>query len=481
MTLTNQPTHITDYLARNANERGHQIAFFCPGRSITWAELNGESLALGQQILSLVGNGEQRVIGLLMANSWQFIIAYLGILQAGHIVMPIDPNLKKLEVTALLEQTPPVLCLTSPDYVDELPDGSNILMQENFASEYVGPVIEPVRFEASEQIVSLLFTSGTTGKPKVTAYTNKNYLWNIDAVTDLWQWTKKDTLLLSLPLSHWHGLAMGVCGAIKNANTVYMHERFDAEETLKTLASGKISLFMHVPIAYYKLVEFEDYAKYDLSDVRLCVSGSSYLPPKIWHGFKEKYGHEILERYGASEMGLIASNRLDDREPGSVGFVLPDVEVRVEDDGQLAMRSPGLFPGYFNNPEATKKQFTKDGWWQTGDIGVFADDRRIKLVGRIQEKMKKLGYTIYPRDVEWALMKNPDIQEVVVVGVQIPDSLSDDMVYFVVSNLTEQQIRDYCKQNLPSFWRPDKVVFLDEIPKSRAGKPKIQALREMIA
>lgn len=476
------PTHITDYLKRNAELYVNEPAFICPERTLTWVELYAESDALGQQLLARIAdNSSQQVIGLLMANSWQFVVAYLGILQAGHIVMPIDPNLKKLEVTALIEQTPPVLTLTSPAFVDEIPDNSEILMQADFLTSAPNDRIEPLRMPAQDQIVSLLFTSGTTGKPKVTAYTHKNYLWNIDAVTELWQWTKQDTLLLSLPLSHWHGLAMGVCGAIKNANTVYLHERFDAEETLKTLASGNVSLFMHVPIAYFKLVEFEEYAKYDISNVRLCVSGSSYLPPKIWHGFKEKYGHEILERYGASEMGLIASNRLDDREPGSVGFVLPGVDVRVEADGQLAMRSPGLFPGYFNNSEATKKQFTHDGWWLTGDIGVFAENGRIKLVGRIQEKIKKLGYTIYPRDVEWALMKNHDIHEVVVVGVQIPDSLSDDMVYFVVGNLTEQQIRDYCKQNLPSFWRPDIVVFLDEIPKSRAGKPKIQALRELIA
>jgi malonyl-CoA/methylmalonyl-CoA synthetase len=237
---------------------------------------------------------------------------------------------------------------------------------------------------------------------------------------------------------------------------------------------------MHVPIAYFKLVEYADGKQFDISQVRLCISGSSYLPPAIWNSFKEAFGQEILERYGSSETGLIASNTLDVRHPGVVGHVLPGVDVRVEADGQLAMHSPGRFLGYFRNPEATAKNFTADGWWLTGDIGEFNDEGELRLKGRIQEKIKKLGYTVFPRDVEWAVMQNPGVHDVVAIGVQVPESLSDTLVYFVVSDLSEDEITKFCKEHLPGAWRPDRIIKLDEMPKTRSGKPKLAQLRTMI-
>src|SRR5690606_39102346 len=124
--------------------------------------------------------------------------------------------------------------------------------------------------------------SGTTGKPKITAYSHSNHLWNTVAVSDLWQWTTEDSILLSLPLSHWHGLVMGIAGSLYHSNTVYLRSRFDAEDTLHTLSQHPISLFMHVPIAYWKLNQVEDISGYNLNDVRLWISGSSYLPPAVW-------------------------------------------------------------------------------------------------------------------------------------------------------------------------------------------------------
>ena len=475
-----QPTHITDYLAETARKFPDKPAFVCKDRTLTWAELQTESEDMARAILARVPSREQQVVGLLMYNSWQFIVAYLGILRAGHIVLPLDPSFKKLENESITEQVKPVVTVTSNTFLSEIPDGFETILFEGEIPKGAADLTEALRLPAEEQIATLLFTSGTTGKPKVTAYTHANHMWNIGAVADLWKWTADDCILLSLPLSHWHGLVMGVAGAIHRGNTVYLPERFSAEDTVKALASGDISLFMHVPIAYFKLVEYAGERTFDISKVRLCISGSSYLPPAIWEAFKLAFGQEILERYGSSETGLIASNTLDARHPGVVGHVLPGVEVRVESDGQLAMRSPGRFLGYFRNPEATKKNFTADGWWLTGDIGEFNDDGELRLKGRIQEKIKKLGYTVFPRDVEWALMQNPEVHDVVVIGVQVPDALSDTMVYFVVSDLHEQEIIDYSKKNLPGAWRPDRIIKLDEMPKTRSGKPKLRELRTMI-
>ncbi len=273
---------------------------------------------------------------------------------------------------------------------------------------------------------------------------------------------------------------MGIAGALRHGNTVHLHERFNAEATLSALQSGDITLFMHVPIAYFKLVELAGDQQFDISGVRLCISGSSYLPPAIWHDFKRAFGHEILERYGSSETGLIASNTLERRKPGVVGKLLPGVQMRAEPNGELAMHSSGRFLGYFKNHEATHKNTTPDGWWLTGDLGEFDDDGNLILKGRVQEKIKKLGYTVYPRDVEWALLQHDGIRDVVVIGLQDTHSLSDRIAYFTIADIAEADIEAFCKTNLPAAWRPDIIVRLPEIPKTRSGKPQLAKLKTMV-
>ncbi len=145
------------------------------------------------------------------------------------------------------------------------------------------------------------------------------------------------------------------------------------------------------------------------------------------------------------------------------------------------MRSPGLFPGYYNNEEATGKNYTEDGFWLTGDIGEFSNDGHLMLKGRVIEKIKKLGYTVYPRDVEWAVQKLPGIKEIILVGVQDEAQLSDTLVYFIVGNVTEAAVLAHCKANLPAAWRPDAIVFMDELPKNRTGKPIRPKLLQLAA
>lgn len=464
-----QPTHIDDYLAQNARHHGAKPALVFEERSISWSELDQAVTRAARHIQARLQASSPQVVALLLPNSPDFVIAYLGIVRAGHIVLPLDPGYKQLEIDSIMRQIDPALSVTGASNAHMF---KKPLVAADLHAQPPADHAPFVRLPATEQVVSMLFTSGTTGKPKATQYTHANHLWNIDAVSDLWEWTPRDTLLLSLPLSHWHGLVMGLTGALKHGNTIYLQERFYVEDTLKMLSSGKISLFMHVPIAYWKLIQVEDPARYNLEKVRLCVSGSSYLPPRVWHTFKRLFGHEILERYGSSETGLIASNPLHDRKPGSVGMLLPGVVARTQPDGELAMRSPGLFVGYYRNQAATQEKITPDNLWLTGDIGDFEADGRVRLKGRVIEKIKKLGYTVFPRDVEWALMQSPLIHDVVVVGVQDEDAISDTIIYFVVSPASRQEIAGFAKANLPAAWRPDKIIVLDEIPKTRSGKPE---------
>ena len=474
--------HLTDFLEDNAIRLAEKPALIFEDVTLNWQELNDYVQATAKNIAPRLSSTEQQLVSILLSNSWQYVVLYLAILRAGHIVLPLDPTFKKMEIEAICSQMMPALVLTDKDYVELFAPGTTCLLAEDIVTKELPSIqIEYLHLPADKQLATILFTSGTTGKPKAVTYTHANYVWNVEVVKELWQWSKDETLLVSLPLSHWHGIAMGINAGVYHGNTIYLHARFDAEKTLDALASGKISLFQHVPIAYSLIVNYKTDKKYDLSKVRLCVSGSSYLPPAIWHEFKALYAHEILERYGSSEMGLVTSNKLDERLPGSVGYVLPGVDVRVEPDGQLALRSGGVTPGYFGNPEATAKQITHDGYWLTGDVGKYSGKDRLNLVGRIQEKIKKQGYTIYPRDVEWSLLQHTKVKEVFVLGVQKENQLSDTIVYFVVApGMHEDEVRDYAKQEMPASWRPDVITFLDEIPKTRSGKAKFAELKAMV-
>jgi malonyl-CoA/methylmalonyl-CoA synthetase len=239
---------------------------------------------------------------------------------------------------------------------------------------------------------------------------------------------------------------------------------------------------MHVPVAFQKLVDYAPWESINLTKVRLFVSGSSYCPPSLWKKFHSRYNAKILERYGSSETGIICSNLYEQRIPGCAGKPLPGVKMEFlggKIKGEIAVKSPGIFLGYYMNNKANEEKFTKDGFVKTGDIGVLKNGR-IYLRGRIQEKIKKSGYTIYPRDVEWVINRNPKIIDSYVLGKQTK-SVNDEIIYFICKKkITKKGIMRYCEKNMPKYWLPDKVIFLKEIPRTRSGKPKITTLLQTV-
>ncbi len=474
--------HITDYLKNNAERTPDKLALVHEDGEFTWSVLDAKIRDAAALLSERVQNNKQQIVGIMLPNTPEFIITYLAIIHAGHIAMPLDPNFKAMEVQSVIDRMNPVFTVTNADYAKLFRPEDETIHSKNVANApHANDEETYLRLNPKSQAASMLFTSGTTGNPKAVPYTHRNHMWNIEAVTELWDWKSDDTILLSLPLSHWHGLVMALDGALYHGNTIYLQTWFDAETTLRMLSSGKITLFMHVPIAYSKLIAYETSQSFDISKVRLCISGSSFLPPKLWQQFKDRFGHDILERYGANEMGLLASNTLDDRQKGSVGFPLNGVSIQIQPDGQIAMKSDGLFPGYWQNDEATASQRIADGYWLSGDIGEIDDTGRLWLKGRVQEKMKKFGYTVYPRDVEWALMQHSDVNEVVVMSIQQDDELSDVFIYFVVGSIREDAVFEFAKKEMPFFWRPDRVILLEQIPKTgRTSKPAIKELRAMV-
>jgi malonyl-CoA/methylmalonyl-CoA synthetase len=467
---------LTDYLKSHALKNGPGAAIVFEGATLSWAELLDRVEVSSSYILGTVGNKEQQVVSLLLTNSPEFVITYLAIVHAGHIAMPLDPAYKKLELDAIIDQISPVLIITDTRYQGQISSDKAVMVEELLAGKPTS--LKPLRLTPETQVASLTFTSGTTGKPKAAPYTHANHLWNIKVCSQVWGWTAKDSLLICLPLSHWYGLVMGLCGVLYHGNTLYLTQQsFDPEAVLKLMSSGKVSMFTHTPFAYVQLLEVRK--KYDVSGVRLFISGGGPLAPAIWVAFRKRFGAEIVETYGSSETGRIAGNRLDNRREGSPGQILPEVQLKLSADSEVLIKSPGIFPGYYKNPEATKKELDKDGWWHTGDIAEVKDDF-VYLKSRKQERIRKFSYTISPRDVEWALLKCKQIQEVFVMGRQIAGSPNDELVYFIVGDISRSELADFCKTNLLHAWRPDKVIFLDKIPRTTMGKPKITALKEMV-
>lgn len=474
-----KPTHLTDYLEHNAMEYGHKPAIIFEGDSITWKELWQIIQPVSAGLSLQLSSDKQQVVGILLPNSIDFIVAYCSIVYSGHIAMPFDPAYKSLELDNIIEQLPPKLIITNQEYRDKLSrdhQTNAVLISEINSSDDNS---QALRLPADQQIASLTFTSGTTGTPKTVPYTHSNHIWNIDVCSSAWDWTPDDSLLVNVPLSHFNGVVMALSGAIYHGNTIYLHRWFDGQATLEALASGKVSMFNHAASAYVKLVSLPK-AKFDLSKVRLCTSGAAPLPPAVWQEFKDRFGIEIIETYGSSETGRIAGNRLNERRLGSPGKPFDGVKLRLSKEGEVEVKSPGVFPGYYNNLPATRASRTKDGYWRTGDIAQIKNGY-IYLKGRVQERIRRFGYTISPRDVEWAMHQHAAVKDIYVMGRQVQGDPNDELIYFIVTELTDEQIMDYCRANLIFAWRPDKIIRLKELPKTRSGKAKIGELRQMAA
>jgi len=462
----------------HAQQTPDKPAIIFEGRTLSWGELASQVERASRYFIANLESSDQQVVDILLTNSPEFIIAYLAILRAGHIAMPLDPAYKQLELEAIIKQIPPKLIITDERYRDQItsPKAKVVMYDQLLAhAEQAGAAL---RLPADQQIASLTFTSGTTGKPKAVPNTHANHLWNIKVCSEVWQWTASDTMLLTLPLSHWYGLVMGLAGALYHGNTIYLRQQsFNAEEIIEELLSGRISLFTHIPLAYMKILELKGQHR-DLSGVRLLISGGGPLPPAASAEFKKRYGVRIIETYGSSETGRIAANRLDERLSGTPGRLLPGVKLRLNADGELTIKSPGIFPGYYHNPQATRANYSQNGWWNTGDLGELKDGH-VFLKGRKQERIRKFGQTISPRDVEWAMYKNPKIKAIYVMGRQTPGQPNDELIYFVVGDISQQEIRDYCKTDLMYAWRPDKIINLKSLPRTSMGKTKISKLREL--
>jgi malonyl-CoA/methylmalonyl-CoA synthetase len=317
-----------------------------------------------------------------------------------------------------------------------------------------------------------------------------NLLASSESLRVAWRWTADDRLVLALPLFHIHGLGVGLHGTLLAGASAVLLPRFDPDAVLDAVAAHQATLFFGVPTMYARLANCPRLA--ELGRLRLCVAGSAPLPPAIFERLADGSGQRVLERYGMTETGINVSNPYDgERRPGTVGFPLPGVELRLAatrgpggvppttaagaaKSGEIEVRGPNVFGGYWGRPEATAAAFTPDGWFRTGDIGEQDPDGYLRLVGRARDLIITGGLNVYPREVEDVLLEHPAVAEVAVAGVADVEWGEAVTAWVVPARAATPpaaaDLLRFAGERLARFKCPRRVVFVDALPRNALGK-----------
>jgi malonyl-CoA/methylmalonyl-CoA synthetase len=320
--------------------------------------------------------------------------------------------------------------------------------------------------------------------------THGNLLTNATTLIDVWQFTSRDVLLHALPLYHIHGLFVAVHCALLSGACILLQPRFDARTVLTSLQQATV--MMGVPTFYTRLLTDSSLDRAAVSNVRLFVSGSAPLLAETFTAFEQRTGQRILERYGMTETGMIASNPLDgERRAGTVGLPLPDVDVRIVDDsgsvppagevGMVEVRGPNVFKGYWNLPEKTAAEIHDDGYFVTGDLGLFESDGYLRLIGRAKDLIISGGLNVYPKEIEDAIDALDGVVESAVFAIPHPD-LGEAVAAAVTlqpgTQVTPESLIAVLRTQLAAFKTPKRVYVLDELPRNAMSKVQKAVLRE---
>ncbi len=435
------------------------------GMTVTAAELEERTAeAAGRYAAAGLALGDR--ILLSAGPSIDLVVAYVGALRYGLTVVPANTAYTGRELAHVAEDAAPKLAVL--DDPARAPHAELPATGPDLAG-LPAPVTRPDLDQVKPDGVALIvYTSGTTGKPKGAPLTHANLLASAHAVRIAWRWQPDDRLALCLPLFHVHGLGVGLHGTLTTGACAVIMPRFDPA----TLGDASATLFFGVPTMYHRLAESPHLDV--LRPLRLAVSGSAPLPAELHAAIADRCGQRVLERYGMTETIMLVSNPYDgERRPGTVGFPLPGVEVRLEpyEGGvaEIAVRGPNVIAGYLNRADPA---FTDDGWFRTGDLGTLDDDGYLRISGRAKELIISGGYNVYPREVEEVLRAHPAVADAAVVGAPSAE-WGETVVAFVVpaaDGVAEVDLAAWCAERLAPYKRPRQWRWVKAIPRNALGK-----------
>jgi long-chain acyl-CoA synthetase len=459
---------------------------------LSYAELDDASTRLAALLREKGVEAGDRV-GVMLPNVPQFPIAYYGVLRGGGIVVPMNVLLKRREIAFYLEDSGAELLLAWHGFAEEAREGA-----ADAGAELVE--VEPSSFAAllgehepagelaetgEDEIAVLLYTSGTTGKPKGAELTHDNLWRNADVSRrTTCEIAAGDVVLGSLPLFHSFGQTVAMNASLAAGACLTLVPKFDPGEALEAMQRDGVTHFYGVPTMFGALLHHPERERFDTSKLRTCITGGASMPVEVLRGFEDAFGAKVMEGYGLSETSPVAcSNHPDsERKPGSIGTPIEGVEMRVVDEsdepvaqgevGEIAIRGHNVMKGYWQRPEATEEAM-RGGWFHSGDMARVDEDGYFFIVDRKKDLIIRGGYNVYPREVEEVLYEHPKIREAAVLGIP-HDEWGEEIGAAVVpiegEELSADEVSAYVKDRIAAYKYPRVVWFLEDLPKGPTGK-----------
>lgn len=527
--LSYEDKPLYSFLKESAEEFPDKVSIHFQGKELTFREVHESALKFAAYLKSIgLQKGER--VAVMLPNCPQGVISFFGILMAGGVVVQTNPTYTEREleyqmkdsgakmilamdilfprvsavasrtdiehiiVTAIKEYLPFPKNLIYPfiqkkQYgivINVEHEGNHHLFSEIMKRKTTEEVTVPI--DVDNDLALLQYTGGTTGFPKGVMLTHKNLLANTK-MCNAWLYKNKrgeERILAILPFFHVYGMTTVLVLSVMEGNTMIIMPKFDVEATLKTIQKQKPTMFPGAPTMYIGLLNHPDIAKYDLSSINACISGSASLPLEVQEQFEKITGGKLVEGYGLSETSPVThANFIWDqpRVKGSVGLPWPDTDSAIlslesyeelppNEIGEIAIKGPQVMKGYWNRPDETEKTF-KNGWLLTGDLGYMDEQGFFYVVERKKDTIIAGGFNIYPREVEEVLYEHEAIQEVVVAGIPDPYRGETVKAYVVLkknARVTEEELNEFARKNLASYKVPRSYEFRDELPKTTIGK-----------
>jgi malonyl-CoA/methylmalonyl-CoA synthetase len=472
------------------------------GLNYSWRDLE-RGTAMMANLLASLGLPEGARVAVQVEKSVEAMMLYLATLRAGYVFLPLNTAYQSAEIEYFIGNAEPSVMVCSSKnfgWVSKIAFKAGTQNVFTLDDDRTGSLLDRAahcsdKHEAvarkADDLAAILYTSGTTGRSKGAMLTHGNMLSNALVLKDAWGWKQGDVLIHALPIFHVHGLFVAIHGALINGSKMIWLAKFDPKLVVKKLPEATV--FMGVPTLYVRLLAEPGLTREACRNMRLFVAGSAPLLIETFNEWKERTGHTILERYGMSETVMLTSNPYEgaERRGGTVGFALPGVSLRVQDDGGqslpageiggIQVKGPNIFKGYWRMPEKTKEEFTADGYFKTGDVGKIDERGYIVIVGRSKDLIISGGYNVYPAEIEGYINDMPGVAESALVGVPHPDFGEVGVAVVIAkpgASLEGGQIVGELKSKLANFKIPKQCFVVNELPRNTMGKVQKNLLRE---
>jgi long-chain acyl-CoA synthetase len=507
--MSGGPANVSD-LVRDAGQRdGDKVAFRYGTESLTWADVESRVAAVAAGLTGLgLARGDR--VALQLGNTPDFPVVYFGALRAGLVAVPVNTGYTRAELVHCLGDSGASVLVTARSgaqtalsVAEELADLRAVVVagveQAPAGATSLDALLQSAAgttdsVAGGEDLAVVIYTSGTSGRPKGAMLTHRALLANLDqcAQIDPPVTASDDVVLLVLPLFHIYGLNAALGAVAKHGATGSLSERFDPVETLEQIRRHGVTNVIGAPPMYVAWSMLPDVGD-AFASVRLAVSGAAPLPSDVLHRFLDVTGHHIFEGYGLTETAPVLTTTLmsEVAKPGSIGRAVPGIELRLLDEqgqpvedgdpGEICVRGANVFSGYWPDGEGGPD---RDGWFATGDVAYVDDDGDLHLVDRRRELILVSGFNVYPREVEDVLVEHPDIEEAAVIGIAHPytgEAVKALVVLRPGARLSADDVIAFCGLSLARFKCPTAVEFVTELPHSATGKVSKGTLRDLEA